>query len=69
MKKLNADIIKEVVLKKDNMIILILTGVLLLIIAWPVKETTKTNNNVSDLWDKSGAKNNSSSEYGNFRFI
>ena len=65
MKKLNADIIKEVVLKKDNMIILILTGVLLLIIAWPVKETTKTNNNVSDLWDKSGAKNNSSSEYGN----
>ena len=65
MKKLNADIIKEVVLKKDNMIILILTGVLLLIIAWPVKETTKTNNNVSDLWDKSGVKNNSSSEYGN----
>ena len=64
MKKLSLDIIKEKMLKKDNMVILILTGVLLLVIAWPVKENTNTKSNVSDLWDKSGVKKeNNNSEF------
>ena len=46
--------IKEIILKKDNMVILVLTGILLLVIAWPVSGLEKTgeNENVSDLWDK-----------------
>ena len=50
MKEWNFKILKQNVIKKDNMIILILTGVLLLVIAWPVEENTEKNSNMSDLW-------------------
>ena len=52
MIKLNSNITKEKVLKKDNMIILILTGILLLVIAWPMEEPEKKENSVSELWDR-----------------
>lgn len=52
MIKLNPNITKEKVLKKDNMIILILTGILLLVIAWPMEEPEKKENSVSELWDR-----------------
>lgn len=52
MIKLNPNITKEKVLKKDNMIILILTGILLLVIAWPMEEPDKKENSVSELWDR-----------------
>lgn len=52
MIKLNSNITKEKVLKKDNMIILILTGILLLVIAWPMEEPDKKENSVSELWDR-----------------
>ena len=57
MERINAEKIKEFLLKKDNLTILILTGVLFLVIAWPVGENTegnKNNNNMSELWDRSG---------------
>ena len=50
MKEGNFKIIKQYIMKKDNMIILILTGVLLLVIAWPVESGTKNENNMSGLW-------------------
>lgn len=50
MKEWNFKIIKQYIMKKDNMIILILTGVLLLVIAWPVESGTKNENNMSGLW-------------------
>lgn len=52
MIKLNPNITKEKVLKKDNMIILILTGILLLVIAWPMEKPEKKENSVSELWDR-----------------
>ena len=52
MIKLNPNITKEKMLKKDNMIILILTGILLLVIAWPMEEPEKKENSVSELWDR-----------------
>ena len=52
MIKLNPNITKEKMLKKDNMIILILTGILLLVIAWPMEEPDKKENSVSELWDR-----------------
>ena len=52
MIKLKPNITKEKVLKKDNMIILILTGILLLVIAWPMEEPDKKENSVSELWDR-----------------
>ena len=56
MMKLNVDITKEKLLKKDNMLILILVGILLLVIAWPVEGYEENNQSVSDLWDKGGNK-------------
>ena len=53
--------IRSLIQKKDNLVILVLTGILLLVIAWPVSGTEKENNSMSDLWDrKSGniVKNN-----------
>ena len=55
MIKLNPNITKENVLKKDNMIILILTGILLLVIAWPMQEPEKKENTVSELWDRNNS--------------
>ena len=56
MWKLNADITKEKLLKKDNMLILILVGILLLVIAWPVEGYEDKEETVSDLWDKGESK-------------
>ena len=55
MHKLNLHIIKEMLMKKDNMIILVLLGILLLVIAWPVEGNEKNNNEISGLWDRSGS--------------
>lgn len=52
MKKINLDLIKRYIIKKDNMIILILTGILFLVIAWPVGGNDKKETNVTDLWDR-----------------
>ena len=65
MKRLNTEKIKEFLLKKDNLTILILTGILFLVIAWPVGEETVSNNNMSGLWDRNGGsidKNNNATE-------
>lgn len=55
MDKLNLNLIKEKLLKKDTMMILILTGILCLVIAWPVKEKEEDNSNATALWDRNGA--------------
>ena len=54
MIKLNPNIIKENAIKKDNMIILILVGILLLVIAWPMEEygEKEKTEQVYGLWDK-----------------
>ena len=55
MKDWSIEKIKQYIVKRDNLVILILTGVLLLVIAWPVEGTGKEKNKVSDLWDKNGS--------------
>ena len=55
MIKLNPNIINKNILKKDNMIILILMGVLLLVIAWPMESYEEKETSVSGLWDRSGS--------------
>ena len=52
MHKLNVHIIKEMLTKKDNMTILVLLGILLLVIAWPVEGNEKKGNEISGLWDR-----------------
>lgn len=47
--------IKQYILKKDNLVIIILTGVLLLVIAWPVEGNVTQKNNMSGLWDKNNS--------------
>lgn len=75
MIKLNPNIIKENVVKKDNMIILILLGVLLLVIAWPMESYEEKENGVSGLWDRNGSmlqetsKNQVSEEQGKMSYI
>lgn len=54
MGKINLEEVKQFLLKKDNLLILILTGVLLLVIAWPISEENAIENNMSGLWDRSG---------------
>lgn len=56
MGKIKLEEVKQFLLKKDNLLILILTGVLLLVIAWPISEETVMGNEVSGLWDRSGDK-------------
>ena len=51
MKYQSIEKVRQYILKKDNLIIIILTGILLLVIAWPIEEKGKEKNNVSDLWD------------------
>lgn len=53
MKRINLEKIKEYLLKRDNLIILILTGVLLTVIAWPIEEVSTKKNKESELWDRS----------------
>ena len=55
MIKLNPNIIKENIIKKDNMIILILMGVLLLVIAWPMEGYEEKDVGVSGLWDRNSS--------------
>lgn len=57
--------IKAFVLKKDNLLICVLTGILLLVIAWPVKSKEETNNNknMSGLWNPTGKSVESDSKY------
>ena len=52
MGKIKIEEVKQFLLKKDNLLILILTGVLLLVIAWPISEETAMKNDVSELWDR-----------------
>ena len=58
MIKLNSNIMKENAFKKDNMIILILVGILLLVIAWPMEEHGEIDKTeqVYNLWDKNDGK-------------
>ena len=55
MIKLNPNVINKNILKKDNMIILILMGVLLLVIAWPMESYEENETAVSGLWDRNGS--------------
>ena len=55
MIKLNPNVINKNILKKDNMIILILMGVLLLVIAWPMESYEEKETGVSGLWDRNGS--------------
>ena len=52
MIKLKQDIIKEKIVNKDNMLILILSGILLLVIAWPMEKDVEKAGSMSDLWDR-----------------
>ena len=63
--KFNLDITKEKLLKKDNMLILILLGILLLVVAWPIEEHKETEHTVSGLWDKNSSKMNENIEIQN----
>lgn len=67
MRQINMEKIKEFLLKKDNLIILILMGVLFLVIAWPISEETNTENDMSGLWDRTNDKieKNSNNAIGN----
>ena len=58
MQNINIEKIKQFLLKRDNLIILILTGILCLVVAWPVSDGSKKENDVSGLWDKSGGNIN-----------
>ena len=55
MKKIDVEKIKEFLLKRDNLVILILIGILFLVIAWPIEDSTKTvkTNEMYELWDRS----------------
>ena len=55
MKKIDVEKIKEFLLKRDNLVILILIGILFLVIAWPIEDSTKTvkTNEMNELWDRS----------------
>ena len=52
MKQINVEKIKEFILKRDNLVVLILTGVLLLVIAWPIDDVSTEKANENGLWDR-----------------
>lgn len=55
--------VKQTLLKRDNLIILILTGILCMVIAWPIPENSPKTNDVYGLWDRnSGTINKSTNE-------
>lgn len=55
--------IKQIFLKRDNLIILILTGILCMVIVWPIPENSSNTDNMSVLWDrKSGTINKTTEE-------
>ena len=63
MGKIKLEEVKQFLLKKDNLLILILTGVLLLVIAWPVSGENAMKNDVYGLWNRSGDKIKETEEY------
>ena len=56
MKRQGIEKIKQYILKRDNLVIFVLTGVLLMVIAWPVDGNVTEKNNVSDLWDRNNGE-------------
>ncbi len=62
MKKINFDLIKQYVMKKDNMLILILTGILFLVIAWPVGEKETSDTDMNGMWSRSGVDSGTNDE-------
>lgn len=60
MQKIDVEKIKQFILKRDNLIILILTGVLFLVIAWPIPENSENEKQMSRLWDRTGSNINKS---------
>ena len=54
MKYINVEKVKEFLLKRDNLIIVVLTGILLLVIAWPIEEKNENRDSEYGLWDRSG---------------
>ena len=58
MQQINMEKIKQFILKKDNLIILILTGVLFLVIAWPIPENLPKEEQMSQLWDRTSSNMN-----------
>ena len=64
MKQFNLEKIKQYLLKRDNLVILILTGILLIVIAWPVENTASKKNNMTGLWDRKSDNINYSSSQG-----
>lgn len=58
MKYINAEKVKEFLLKKDHLIIIILTGILMLVIAWPMDSEIEKNTTMSELWDRNSGNIN-----------
>lgn len=57
--------IKQIFLKRDNLIILILTGILCMVIVWPIPDNSSNTNNVSALWDRKSSTINKTAEETN----
>lgn len=64
MKEFNIEKLKQYLIKKDNLVILILTGILLVVIAWPVENASSKENNMTGLWDRKGDNINNTSSQG-----
>ena len=47
--------VKSLYLKKDSLLICVLSGILLLVIAWPVSEKNDHHADKSVLWDSNGS--------------
>lgn len=45
--------IKEFLLRRDNLIIIVLTGILMLVITWPLEDEKEKISSASKLWDRS----------------
>ena len=54
---------KKFIKKRDNLIVLVLTGILLLVIAWPVSGTENKKNNMTGLWDRNNGNIEQNSYY------
>lgn len=48
----NAEKVKDFLLRKDNLVIIVLTGILILVIAWPVEGEKENLSSASKLWDR-----------------
>lgn len=63
MQNINIEKIKQFLLKRDNLIILILAGILCLVIAWPVSDDSPKANDVSGLWDRNNGNVNKTTDH------